>query len=228
MFTLGEWAILYGSILVLMIWSYMWRGDQPIYHTATAMCVGGTMGHFLVQAVQALYEIAYLKVLVEAWVIIPIIFGVMLFARFRRGFAWLATTAISVIVGTSLGLLVRGGLTTQILGQVTLIMGLKFIGVDAMTVFSNLVILLGFLSVITFFLFSRRLADLAPVRALSQLGRILMLGMGGVSFATGYAFRITMTLNALQPFNATWPGQFALPIVAAMIIIYYLWERSKK
>jgi len=228
MFTIGEWAILYGSILVLMIWSYMWRGDQPIYYTATAICVGGTMGHFLVQAVQALYEIAYLKVLAEAWVIIPIIFGVMLFLRFRRGFAWLATTAISVIVGTSLGLLVRGGLTVQILGQVTLIMGLQFIGVDSLTVFSNLVILFGFLAVITYFLFSKSLADLAPVQALSNFGRILMLGMSGVSFATGYAFRITMALNALQPFNTTWPGQLALPIVAAAMIIYFLWERSKK
>ena len=168
------------------------------------------------------------EVLAEAWVIIPIIFGVMLFARFQKGIAWLATTAISVIVGTSLGLLVRGGLTVQILGQVTLIMGLKFIGVDAITVFSNLVILLGFFAVITYFLFSKSLADLAAVRALSKVGRILMLGMGGVSFATGYAFRITMALNALQPFNTTWPGQLALPIVAAMIIIYFLWERSKK
>jgi len=227
MFTIGELGILVGSLLVLMIWSYMWRATK-VFHYGSAVCVGATMGHFFVIAIQTLYEIAYLRVLKEAWVIIPIILGFMLFARFRRGLGWLSTTSISVIVGVSLGLLVAGGIYTTILAQITLVMGLQFVGVDAMTVFNNLVLFFGCFAVIAYFLFSRRLADLTPVQALTRLGRILMLGAGGVGFATGYAFRITMMLNALQPFNATWPGQIAFPIVGAMVIIYLLWERSQK
>ncbi len=227
MFTMYEWGVLVGSILVLMIWTYMWKATK-VFHYGSAVCVGATMGHFFVIAMQTLYEIAYLRVLKEAWVIIPIIFGFMLFARFRRGWGWVSTTSISVIVGVSLGLLVAGGLYTQILGQLVLVMSLQFIGVDAMTVFSNLVLFFGCFAILAYFLMQRTLSDLAPVRALSRLARILMLGAGGVSFATGYAFRITMMLNALQPYNATWPGQIAFPIVGAFVVIYLLWERSQK
>jgi len=227
MFTIGEWGILVGSLLVLMIWTYMWKATK-VFHYGSAVCVGATMGHFFVIAIQTLYEIAYLRVLKEAWVIIPIILGFMLFARFRRGFGWLSTTSISVIVGVSLGLLVAGGIYTQILGQITLVMGLPFVGADVFTLFNSLVTFFGCFAVIAYFLFQRSLADLAPIRALTRLGRILMLGAGGVGFATGYAFRITMMLNALQPYNATWPGQIAFPIVAVMVIAYILWERSQK
>jgi hypothetical protein len=225
MLTIDEAAIIIGAILVLMIWTYLWRAN-PVYFYGTAACVGATMGHFFVSAMYSLQEIAWNRVQVDYWVIIPIILGFMLFARFRREYSWVSTTAISVIAGVSLGLLVAGGIQTDIFNQLNVVVALNFATADAYVIFSNIVTFLCAFAVISFFLFQRRLASTGTVRYLSYVGRVLMLGAGGVSFATGYAFRQTMALNALQPFVATYPGQVAFPIVGAMVLIALWWERS--
>ena len=225
MLTIDEMAIILGATLVLMIWSYLWKAN-PVYYYGTAVCVGATMGHFFVSAMYSLYDIAYLRVLAEAWVIIPIILGFMLFARFRREYSWLSTTSISVIAGVSLGLLVAGGVQTDIFNQLRLLVGLTFTA-DPWNIFNNIVILLGSLTIITYFIFQRNVAENTAIRWVSKFGRILMLGAGGVAFATGYAFRITMNLNALQPFVATYPGQVSFAIVGVMLLIAILYERSR-
>jgi hypothetical protein len=228
MITADQAAILLGSVLVLMIWTYMYKAT-PIFYYGTAVCVGATMGHFFVSALYSLQTIAWNRLFVPAdiWVIIPIILGFLLFGRFRRGYAWLSTTSISIIAGYSLGLLVAGGIQTDIFNQLRVLVALKFAGADAWTVFNNIVILVCAFTVIAFFIFQKTLAENVATRWVSRIGRLLMLGMGGVAFATGYGFRITMALNAMQPFVATWPGQLGIPIVGLMFIVLYLYQRSR-
>jgi hypothetical protein len=226
MLTVDQMAILLGATLVLMIWTYLWKANMVFYY-GTAVCVGATMGHFFVSALYSLQTIAYERVQVDYWVIVPIILGFMLFARFRRGYAWLSTTSISIIAGTSLGLLVAGGIQTDIFNQLNVLAALDFAGADAWTVFNNIVTLVAAFTVVSFFIFEKRLAENPATRWVSRVGRMLMLGMGGVAFATGYGFRITMALNAMQPFVATYPGQYAFLIVGAMLAVVLLYQRSR-
>jgi len=221
MLTPDQAAILLGATLILMIWTYLYKAT-PVFYYGTAICVGATMGHFFVSALYSLNDIAYKRVQVDWWVIIPIILGFMLFARFRKGYSWLSTTAISVIAGVSLGLLVAGGIQTDIFNQLRVVVSLKFVNVDAWTVFNNIVTLVCAFTVVSFFIFQKQLAENQVTRWLSRIGRTLMLMMGGVAFATGYGFRITMALNAMQPFVATWPGQLAIPIVGLFFVVLYL------
>jgi hypothetical protein len=197
-----------------------------------AILLGATlilMGHFFVSALYSLQTIAYNRLFTpsDLWVILPIILGFFLFARFRRGYAWLSTTSISIIAGYSLGLLVAGGIQTDIFNQLRVIVALNFVGADAWGVFNNIVTLVCAFAVVAFFIFQKTLAENTVTRWVSRLGRLLMLGMGGVAFATGYGFRITMALNAMQPFVATWPGQIALPIVGLMFVVLFLYQRAR-
>ncbi len=224
MLTLDQGAILLGATLVLMIWTYLWKAN-PVFFYGTAVCVGATMGHFFVSALYSLQTIAYERVQVDYWVIVPIILGFMLFARFRRGYGWLSTTAISVIAGVSLGLLVSGGIQTDLFNQLRVLVNLQFVGADAWTVLNNLITFVCAFTVVTFFIFQKSLAENPVTKWVAYVGRLLMLGMGGVAFATGYAFRITMALNAMQPFVATYPGQFAFLIVGLMLAVVYAVQR---
>jgi len=116
---IGVWV---GAILTLLVFSYL-LGDTPLFRIAQALFVGVTVGY---AAVAAFYYVLGPKLfnplisdpLNNGIVLVPLILGLMLFAKLHTAWTTLGNIPIAFLFGVGAALAVGGALTGTLVPQI--------------------------------------------------------------------------------------------------------------
>lgn len=175
-------------------------GENPYYRLVEHLYVGVAAAHSLVMGWENLQNNAFIPLIEEGEVakIIPVILGVLLYARFIKGQMWLARIPMAALVGIGVGLTVRSTITAEFLNQIraTLI---------PLNSLDNIIIVFGLISVLLFFYFTRK--DTNPIFNYSgTVGRYIMMIAFGALFGNAAMGRMSLMIGRLQFLLVTWLG----------------------
>jgi hypothetical protein len=158
--------------------------------------------------------------------IIPIILGVLLYARFTRKHYWFARYPLAFIVALGTAISSRTIVTSDFIVQMrdTMINPLVTSGPGVVgtpsTPINNILIIIVVVSTLCFFIFSggTTLQKFAPMRWINTAGRYFMMFAFGAAFGntimTRVAFMIERVRYVVQPDD--WPF---LPFIMAMVAV---------
>ncbi|MBT9157252.1 MAG: hypothetical protein DDT36_00233 [Firmicutes bacterium] len=195
---------------ILAIFSFIYK-ENPIYRFAEHVFVGSTAGHAIGMAVGNIHRFGWVPLTTKnEWhFIIPAILGLMLYARFIKGYAWVSRWPIAYLVGNGVGLSLFTSLNSQAILQARATM-MDLIVHDKAgkfllnRTFDNFLLVFGVLIVLTYFIFS--IPQNGPMKKVSQAGRWLMMLTFGVSFGNVVAGRISLLLGQISILLTRWLG----------------------
>ena len=217
------------ALFTIWIYTIAFR-DNPFFKFAEHTFVGAAAGHSIVYGVDNVIRVGWTPLVGGAFVYaIVFLLGFLLYSRYTKYF-WLSRYPIAIMVGTGIGLSMRASVTAEFIAQISSTAGLKFIGVDAWTGFSNLIFLILVLTVVYFFIFTFPGVHKGGLGIISKIARFGMMAAFGYSFANTILSRFNMIFGRLDFLMSQWlplPGaMIALPIV--LILVVYVMIPAEK
>ncbi len=197
-------------------------GDNPLYELGAYLLIGSSAGWTTVQIISFLQKAAWAPAISgKPHYFLAIILGFALFARFVPKYRWVYRYPMAVVIGTGTGLAINGAIGAQIVKQMTA----NFMSVTsggAMTIFSNLLIIVGSITALAYFLFTERLRS-GPMETVGKIGRYFIMGALGATFGSVMTFRINALIGRIDflalPENVNYSIVIAV-LVLAFVIVY--------
>ena len=205
----NPWTWLMG-LGMLAIFSFVYK-ENPVYRLAEHIYVGAAAGYTIVVNYGNIVDRG-IKPLVSQGsynLIIPLVFGLLLYARFFKSIAWLSRWSIAFLLGIGVGVSTFGEVNSVIIAQVRASM-MTLIVKDSSGAFllgrslNNWIMVLGTLSVLLYFFFSVEQKGL--VRKGASFGRAIMMITFGVAFGNVVMGRISLLLGSLEDIFGKWLG----------------------
>src|SRR6056297_1327785 len=194
--TLGTWVAVFMTLGLLSFAI----GENPFYRLVEHLYVGVAAAHSMIIGWENLQNNAFTPMMEEGEIakIIPVILGILLYARFIKGQLWLSRIPMSALVGIGVGLTVRGTITAEFLNQIrATIIPLNSI--------NNIIIVFGVISVLMFFYFTRK--DTNPLFNYSgTIGRYIMMIAFGALFGNAAMGRMSLMIGRLRFLLVEWLG----------------------
>ncbi|MFC1706628.1 hypothetical protein ACFL59_07385 [Planctomycetota bacterium] len=208
--TLG---ILIAAALTLALYSFLYK-DNPFFKAAEHIFVGVALGYSL-----SLVWFLYLKSelyapLIKYWVVddvpgrpdyvlvVPMILGLFLLARFVKPIAWLSRWSFAFIVGFGSGIAIPAYIKAFILKQLEYTI-LPISPLDApLEAFGTLFILAGVISVLIYFYFS--MEHTGVVGGISRVGIWFLMVAFGASFGYTVMGRMALLVGRMQFLIGDW------------------------
>ena len=173
--------LLLQAVLIIGVFSFALYKENPFYRFCEHAFLGTAIGYSLVATVKSIYTTAFFPLIKgEIVYIIPIIFGLLLFARYNKSTEWISRWPIAVIIGIGMALGMRGVLLAYIVSQLKT----TAIATFSANMLSNLNVIFMFLTtilVLIFFTFTILKGDKkgSGTYELRYIARILiMIGLG--------------------------------------------------
>ncbi len=235
----GAWL---SAAMVVWIYSFAYR-DNALYKLAEHMFVGTAAGYSIALALDSLNRVVVAPAVrspetfwAASWhYVIPVVLGVLMFAKYSRKYYWLARYAVAVNIAVGSGLALRTAPIANIVRQVTATI-LPLWGSDPVKVLNNWILVLVTLGGLTYFLFTifpRRVEGARPspaywvYRSLYYIGIYgMMVGFGALfanTIMTRVGFLISIYLIYIQP--EAWASIVAAVLAAVAIILGILRKR---
>ena len=213
----GVWL---SAALTLAVFSFLYK-DNPFYKFAEHLFVGVSAGYYI-----ALnwWTVVWPNLIVplrqafggqpggpfaasqgdyRAWLILPGIFGLLLFTRLFRPIGWMSRWALAVIIGVYAGLKTTGFAQGDFVAQVQASLQPLWTG-HAYADMGAIVFTVGLITSLLFFFFSREHRGALGVT--SKLGIWFLM----VSFGAGYGYtvmsRISLLIGRFQFLLEDWLG----------------------
>ncbi len=172
------------AFLTLGIISMVIFKDNPLYNLIVSAYMGIGVGHGVIMGLRVIFNSGVQPMFQESQfaLIIPLLFGILLFARYFDRYARLARPSAALIVAVAAGLGLRGSIVAQFLDQIKA----TFIPLNSV---GNIVLIVSVITTIIYFLFTERYTDklVGPLSHLPTLGRWAMMICFGASFASASA-----------------------------------------
>ncbi len=211
-------SIIIPVALTLFILSLAY-GDNPLYELGAYLLIGSSAGWTTVQVISFLQKAAWAPAISgKPHYFLAIILGLALFARFIPKYRWVYRYPMAVIIGTGTGLAINGALGAQIVKQMTANFLLLTSGAG-MTIFSNLLIVVGSVTVLAYFLFTESLKK-GPMESIGKIGQYFIMGALGATFGSVMTFRINALIGRID-FLAL-PDNVNYSIVIAVLVLVFV------
>ena len=220
---LGAWV---AAGLTLAILSFLYR-DNPFFKLAEHLYLGVSVGYSLVILIfQFMIPKWYTPLLREGqWVlIIPTLFGLFVLTRLVPRIAWLSRWAFAFIMGYGAGVAIPRYISAYLLRHTqATVQPLISKTADGFSYgwgdLSNLVIVIGVLSVLTYFFFS--VEHKGAVKAIARTGIIFLMISFGASFGFTVMARISLIFGRFYDLVEFSSGTYyyATPILLGLMIL---------
>ncbi len=193
------------AICSIAVFSSVFK-DNKVYQAAEHIFVGSGAGYALAQAYRNIVIQGWRPVFGDGrWVLIfPLLLGLLLYTRFIKGYEWISRWSMAVLIGAGAGISIYGVYNSQLLAQIKATMVPLYVPGDALATFNNLLLVIGVVSVLLYFLFTVPLKS--PLKQLTTFGRIMMMITFGVSFGNVVMGRISLLLGVLETVYGKWLG----------------------
>lgn len=203
----------------------MLYGDNFVSRTAEHIFMGVIAAYELVINLEFFYNKGVTRAFSPggAIYIIPVILGIMIYARLSAKTRWLYRYPMAVIVGAVFGVTIRTTVFSQILDQIkgNLPPIAPLVGVPAGQLINNLIIIFGSLAAVVFFIFSQEFKG--PERYVHRFGRLVLLCGFGATYGNTLSYRYelmagTFISNLFRPPEIL-PYTFGFAIAIAIILV---------
>jgi hypothetical protein len=194
-----------GAILTLMIFSFLFK-DNAFYKFGEHLFVGVANGYFI-----ALYWHNSLKPNLfdqlaagNLIYIIPLLLGLMYFARFIPKISWLVRIPIGFIIGWGAGISIPAYFQAEVLRQIegTIVTPETFI--NPLNGIWALIIFIGVVCTLIYFFFSKEHKGI--LGHTSRLGIIFIMIGFGASFGYTVMARVSLLIGRIQFLLGPWLG----------------------
>ncbi|MDP2871737.1 MAG: hypothetical protein Q8P31_04285 [Bacillota bacterium] len=189
---IGIWV---AAICTLAMFSFLWK-ENSIFRSFQHIYVGIAAGYGMVRQWQAINNMAITPLLtkgVTTW-IVPIILGVLLFARFFKSIAYLSRWSVAFLIG------IGGALSIKILetefirqAQATFV---------PMNSFNNIVLVLGTVAGLCYFYFT--IKPSTALLGVAKLGRYVLMISFGAGFGNAVMGRVSLLISRMQFLFGQW------------------------
>ncbi|RLF17108.1 MAG: hypothetical protein DRZ82_10155 [Thermoprotei archaeon] len=193
------WDALYAFIqfiMVLSVWSYLYKPSAFSRISAVIVTSISTV-HFLMWNFKQVINMAVVPMVNGRWLyIFPIIFGILIYARLSKKYAWLASYSYSITLGmgtgATLSTLVAGSITGLIIGAITE----PFKGANAFEIASGLVLWIGVILSMTYWLFTVEVKG--PLEYAVKIGRLFLMCSIGILYAEDIIWSQSLLVKAME------------------------------
>lgn len=185
---IGTWI---AATLTIAILSFLYR-DNPLYRFAEHLYVGVSAGFWVIytwafDVKPMLVDRFFQSTGVEKWIlIVPAVLGIIMLSRWIPKYGWLSRLPISFTVGIGAGLGITAGIQGFIMPQIqATLLPLNSV--------NNILIVVGFITTIFYFYFSREHKGALGVS--SRIGIIFIMVAFGASFGYTVMARISLLIG---------------------------------
>jgi hypothetical protein len=210
------------ALFTIWIYSIAFR-DNPFFKFAEHTFVGAAAGHSLVYGVDNILRYGWNPLTAgNMMYAIAFILGIVLFMRYHKTYFWVSRIPMAVLVGIGIGLTLRTTVTSEFIAQIISTAGMKVIGLDAWSAFSNLLFIIITLATVYFFVFTFPKVHGGSLGIISKIARYGMMAAFGYSFANTVLSRFNMIYGRIDFLMNTWLvlpyAMLVLPIVLILLI----------
>lgn len=181
---------LIAGLLTLAILSFLYR-DNPIYKFAEFLLVGVSVGYALVIAWKsAMMDLLFTPLFGDGdlSLLLPLVLGLMMFGRFHSKTNFISRIPLAVLIGSGAGAAIPAMLGPRILTQVSGSV-VPLAGEGGSPDWSGIIVLIGVLSTLAYFFFSRE--HRGPLGVASKAGTWFLMIFFGTTF--GYTVMSRMS-----------------------------------
>lgn len=185
------------GLLTLAIYTFLYK-DNPVYRVAESLLIGLSIGYTLVIFWQStLIDILFAPLFRQGKIIlvVPLILGLMMFSRFGRRYGWLSRIPIAFMIGAGAGVAIPAMLYARTLKQLSASVA-PLIAENGMFNFEAIVIVLGLLSTLSYFYFSRERTGLMGKAA--KLGTYFLMIFFGTTFGYTVMSRLSTFIGRVD------------------------------
>lgn len=201
--TFGIWL---GAFFTFAIFSFLYK-DNPVYKIAEQVFVGLSAGYWFVYTIFSiiipnLYN-PITQNFSENWIkIMPAILGVMMLMRLIPKTSWISRFPISLVIGTTSGVLLLRYLKSDVINQMTATMINPFIGVSWVEIIGKLMLVIGTLTGVVYFYFSKK--HEGAFGSTARIGIYFLMISFGAAFGYTAMARISLLIGRLQFLLGDW------------------------
>ena len=205
-----------GGVLTLGVFSSLYR-DNPLYRLVEHLLIGVSAGYYASLFINQVIKPNLLGKLWPAqfgvgeqalaepnlWLLVPAFLGCLMFVRQHPTFGWLSRVTVGFTVGVGSGITIVYAAQQYLLPQLRKAIVPLYISGQPLQSFSHVVLVLGTISCLYFFLFGveRR----GPVaQGFAGLGKFLLMISFGAAFGATVMGRISLLIGRFQFLLADW------------------------
>lgn len=240
---IGHWIIIF---ITISIFSYLYA-DNPFYKLAEHLFIGTSIGYSLVvQYFQVIKPNLVDRLLnpglgaARVVYVIPLLLVVFLFAKLTPRYSWLSRIPVAFVIGFYAGQNIPAYLNSDLVQQVQSTLTSVHDAVSghapAADIAGAIVLLLGMLSGLVYFFFSRK--EGGPLSHVSRVGVLVLMVGFGASFGYTVQGRLSLAIGrvlevfAMDQSSAQAErlhGQAATAVITAVVfaVVYVLEKRRK-
>lgn len=189
-------------LFILMAWSYLIK-DNILFRFVQSTYIGLGVGHGMVMVLKYLRENTLPAMTsTNPLLILPLLAGLLLFARLKRETLWLNKYPLALLIGAGLALQIRGMLKAELIDQ--LISTMKIKPTATLEGFNSVLILIFVISALFYFFFTIRDQPVAAggpaslLGAVRKLGQYVLMGAFGAGFAASFLGRFAVFIDVLN------------------------------
>jgi hypothetical protein len=190
------------AVLTIAIFSFLYR-DNPFYRFAEHLLIGLSVGFTLVLLFKSvLVPKLFLPLFAERepWLLLPLLLGLTMFARFRRSWSHWSKPALALMIGSGAGVSIPAMLEARILRQLEATVepfSQAAAGVGGPGLIANMLIgVIGVATVMVYFFYTR--PDTKLVRGVSRVGVYFLMVFFGATFGYTVTSRLTLLIGRLE------------------------------
>lgn len=186
-----ELGTLVALVLTLLIFSFLYK-ENPFYRFAEYLLVGVSVGYYLVIISRnTIYPLVIDKLFLkgEVIVLIPVVLGLMMFARLNKRWAYMSRLPLSLMIGFGAGISIPAMLQARILKQMSASM-------QSLFTINGVIILIGIVTTTAYFFFSRKQEGFYG--ECTKVGTYFLMVFFGATFGYTVMSRISLLIGRLE------------------------------
>jgi len=198
---IGLWI---SAILTIMITTLAWK-DTPVSKTAEHIYLGVITANSVVMAWGNIDSIGIQKIMSgQILYILPVILGVMAYARYSKENFWIYRYPIALVVGIGVGTAMSGLVGGSVIDQIKASFWNLNVPGDIGASLNNLIMVVTLVSAMMYFIFTIKATRNPLATKISTFGRYAMMAAFGYSFANTIATRINQYAGRIAFLMLEW------------------------
>ena len=202
----GDIYVWIKALLILMVLTIIYKVDNPFFRFVQSTVVGVSAGIIFSTGLTSLQSAAITPITTEGKIvlIIPVIIGFLLFARFYQPLYWLTRYPVAIMASVGLGIALRTLIEAQVIDQITATINNTFFTSDMYGNLINFTIFITVLSSLVYFFYT--IEHKGYIGHIAKLGRVTMFAAFGYFAASATLTRMTRLIMQVQILLWDWLG----------------------
>ena len=190
---IGTWVALG---FTLFAFSGVLYKDNIVFKFAQYTYLGASVGYIIALAVKTIIDTAWTPMVKGEYIYaIPIVLGLVLYARFKRGLELYSRWGMAFLISVGAALAIRGNVHAYFYQQIVATMLPLWAG-DPLSSFNNIVIIVGTFTAMLYFILTRE--HKGPLKYPSRAGRIFIMLAFGAFFAGLIMTRLSLITGRIR------------------------------